>query len=223
MFIVIEGLDGAGKSTQVRMIQAELLRRGIESEYLHFPRYDAPIYGELIAKFLRGDLGSLDSVDPYLVALLYAGDRMDASVIIKGWLESGKTVIVDRYVYSNIAYQCAKVSCAIKREALSDWIFDLEYSHNGIMRPDATLFLDVPFSFTVKNLTEERAGDERDYLNGKKDIHEASLDLQQRVRGMYLEQATKDSTFKVINCEGDGGQMAAAEAIFARIQQALAL
>lgn len=223
MFIVIEGLDGAGKSTQVRMIQAELLKRGVESEYLHFPRYDAPIYGELIAKFLRGDLGSLDSVDPYIVALLYAGDRKDANSLISGWLSGGKTVIVDRYVYSNIAYQCAKICCEVKREALADWIFDLEYSHNGIERPDITLFLDVPFTFTVKNLTEEREGQERDYLNGKKDIHEASLDLQQRVRDIYLEQAKKDQSFKIIDCSNSDGKMAPAEVIFDRIQQVLAL
>ena len=43
-------------------------RKGIESEYLHFPRFDAPVYGDLIARFLRGDLGLLEQVNPYLVA-----------------------------------------------------------------------------------------------------------------------------------------------------------
>ena len=52
MFIVLEGLDGAGKSTQVRMLRQLLSERGVESEYVHFPRFDAPVYGELIARFL---------------------------------------------------------------------------------------------------------------------------------------------------------------------------
>ena len=54
MFIVLEGLDGAGKSTQIRMLRQLLAERGVESEYVHFPRFDAPVYGELIARFFRG-------------------------------------------------------------------------------------------------------------------------------------------------------------------------
>ena len=75
MFIVLEGLDGAGKSTQIRMLRQLLAERGVESEYVHFPRFDAPVYGELIARFLRGEFGGVNEVDPYLVALLFAGDR----------------------------------------------------------------------------------------------------------------------------------------------------
>ena len=54
--IVLEGLDGAGKSTQIDLLQQLLASRGLRYEYLHFPRFDAPIYGELIARFLRGEL-----------------------------------------------------------------------------------------------------------------------------------------------------------------------
>ena len=78
MFIVLEGLDGAGKSTQDRMLRQLLSERGVESEYVHFPRFDAPVYGELIARFLRGEFGGVNEVDPYLVALLFAGDRAAA-------------------------------------------------------------------------------------------------------------------------------------------------
>ena len=98
MFIVLEGLDGAGKSTQIRKLRDMFSVQGIESEYIHFPRFDAPVYGELIARFLRGELGGVEQVDPYLVALLYAGDRNDAAAMIRGWLDEGKAVIADRYV-----------------------------------------------------------------------------------------------------------------------------
>ena len=72
MLFVIEGLDGAGKSTQVRRLKQYLEERLGALEYIHFPRYDAPVYGELISTFLRGGFGTLDAVHPRLVALLYA-------------------------------------------------------------------------------------------------------------------------------------------------------
>jgi len=70
--IVIEGLDGAGKSTQIDILTNQLKDKAIPSHFLHFPRVEAPFFGELIARFLRGDLGAIDRVDPYVVALLYA-------------------------------------------------------------------------------------------------------------------------------------------------------
>ncbi|WP_294599704.1 dTMP kinase [uncultured Rikenella sp.] len=225
MFIVIEGLDGAGKSTQVglmRRLFEERYRQHVE--YLHFPRFAAPVYGELIARFLRGELGELDQVDPYLVALLYAGDRQEAASTIRSWLDSGKVVIVDRYVYSNIAYQCAKLPAGSDaRSALKQWILDLEYSHNGIPRPDLSLFLDVPFAFTARKLAEQRQGDDRSYLNGKQDIHEASLDLQQRVREVYLDCAAGDPSFRVIDCADPAtGGMLNPDLIFQKIDHEIA-
>ena len=217
MFIVLEGLDGAGKSTQIAKLRDMFRAKGVESEYLHFPRFDAPVYGELIARFLRGDLGSVESVNPYLVALLYAGDRADAAAMIRGWLAEGKVVIVDRYVYSNIGYQCAKLPRGEARNTLKEWILHTEFEEFGIPRPDLSLFLDVPFAFTQKKLTETREGDDRAYLQGGKDIHEASLDLQRSVREVYLDAAAEGDDIKVVDCSTDEGAMASPEVIFERI------
>ena len=155
MFIVLEGVDGSGKSTQIANLQRMFTEQGVECEYLHFPRFDAPYFGDMIARFLRGELGSIEQVDPYVVALLYAEDRRDAAKMIRGWLAEGKVVICDRYVYSNVGYQCAKLSDDEEREKLRKWILSLEYDYFAIPQPDLSLFLDVPFAFTERKLKQE--------------------------------------------------------------------
>ena len=219
MFIVLEGLDGAGKSTQIKLLRRMVEATGRECEYLHFPRFDAPIYGDMIARFLRGELGSVEQVNPYLVALLYAGDRADAARMINGWLGEGKCVIVDRYVYSNIGYQCAKVAPEEERKRLREWILRTEYEEFGIPRPTVSLFLDVPFGFTEAKLTAQREGDDRNYLAGGVDIHEKSLDLQRRVREVYLEAASADGELQVVDCSTAEGSMASPEEIFERVAE----
>ncbi len=221
MFIVLEGLDGAGKSTQISKLRAMFSEQGVQTEYLHFPRFDSPIYGELIAKFLRGELGTLEQVNPYLVSLIYAGDRANAADMIRGWLSEGKAVILDRYVYSNVGYQCAKIEDSQERDTLRDWIIDLEYNFNNIPRPELSIFLNVPFEFTAASLTKQREGDDRDYLKGKADIHEASLTLQQRVREVYLSIAPLDETLKIVDCADSEGGMATPDTIFERIKALL--
>lgn len=221
MFIVLEGLDGAGKSTQIKRLTRFFEERGQECAYLHFPRFDAPVYGELIARFLRGEFGSAAEVDPYLVGLIYAGDRADAAPMIRRWLDEGKVVILDRYVYSNVGYQCAKLEAGAERDRLMQWILDLEFGYNAIPKPDLSIFLDVPFSFTARKLTEQREGADRDYLQGGKDIHEESLTLQQRVREVYLQCAAHDADLQVIDCSTPEGQMESPDGIFARIEELL--
>jgi dTMP kinase len=216
-FLVIEGLDGSGKSTQIKLIMKYLDECRRPFRYIHFPRTDSPFFGELIARFLRGDFGSLQSVDPYLVALLYAGDRKDAMDEINSWLADGYTVILDRYVYSNIAFQCAKLQDPCKQQQLRDWILELEYTYYHIPKPEVNILLDVPFSFTRKKLTGERSGNERDYLKGLRDIHEDDLDFQQRVRDIYLWQARTCSDLKIISCVDEQGGMLPPENIFSKI------
>jgi dTMP kinase len=214
---VIEGLDGAGKSTQIKLLREFFLKQGYHCEYLHFPRTDSPYFGELIARFLRGEFGSINDVDPYLVAMLYAGDRKDAAEQIAGWLKMDYIVILDRYTYSNIAYQCAKISGIEKQSGLMNWILRLEFDHFGIPKPDLNIFLDVPFTFTETKLSSRRCGDDRDYLNGAHDIHESSLSFQKKVRDMYLHIASHDKRLALVNCTGKDGSMLFPEEIFEKI------
>lgn len=219
MLIVLEGLDGAGKSTQINLLQKYFESSGSVVKYLHFPRFDSPVYGDLIARFLRGDLGSIDQVHPYLIALLFAGDRKDAADMINEWLKEGYCVILDRYLYSNIAFQCAKMNDMEEAERLRDWIFDTEYIKFAIPKPDLNLFLDVPLNFVHKKLNENREGDDREYLQGKRDIHEASIEFQSRVRDRYLKECKRDTDFVRIDCADSDGNMLPASDIFSLIKK----
>lgn len=212
-FAVIEGIDGSGKSTQISMLQDYLKENKIQYKYLHFPRMETGIYGELVARFLRGELGSIEQVNPYLVALIYAGDRMDAANMIQSWISEGNLIIVDRYVFSNIAYQCAKLNNDQEKEKLKNWILNLEYNYNKIPKPDINIFFDVPFQFTKERLTRTREGDDRSYLQGSTDIHEADIDFQARVRETYINLAKTEQSLKLINCS-DNERMMKPEEIF---------
>lgn len=220
-FIVIEGLDGSGKTTQIELLKDFLSTKGIPSKFLHFPRPESPIYGPLISRFLRGEFGDIDQVDPYLVALLYAGDRKDASNMIQQWLKDGYAVIADRYLYSNIGFQCAKVEDKSKRTELAKWIKHLEYEYNKIPVPDLNLFLKVPAHFTQMSLTSRREGADRDYLDGAEDIHESDLGFQQQVRNVYLDQVESNEDFELIDCQGENDAMLAPEEVFAKIENRL--
>ena len=218
MLIVLEGLDGAGKSTQVKKLREYLESVCKSLEYIHFPRYDAPVYGDLISRFLRGDLGSNETVHPQLVALLYAEDRHGAAPEMRKVIDAGGTVLLDRYVYSNIAYQCAKVSDPEQKENLRQWIFDTEYGDFDLPKPDLNLFLDVPISFVEKKLTSSRKGGDREYLAGGTDIHEADMQFQCRVRDVYRRQCELDPKFIRIDCSDSEGNMLPPDAIFAKVR-----
>ncbi|MBE6252780.1 MAG: thymidylate kinase [Bacteroidales bacterium] len=221
MLIVLEGLDGAGKSTQVKRLKEYLQQRCGSLEYIHFPRYEAPVYGDLITRFLKGEFGSIEAVHPQLVALLFAEDRHGAAPAMREALARGKTVLLDRYVYSNIAYQCAKLQDLQERRRLRDWIFNTEYGHFELPEPDLNLFLDVPIGFVEQSLTHHREGQDRNYLAGAQDIHEASIAFQQAVRDMYVAETARDPKFRRIDCSGTRGEMLPPDDIFDKIKAAV--
>ena len=174
----------------------------------------------MISRFLRGEFGSNEQVHPQLVALLFAEDRHGAASQMKSILAGGGIVLLDRYVYSNIAYQCAKLDSEAEQARLRDWIIDTEYGAFGLPVPDLNIFLDVPVGFVEQKLTSSRGGSGREYLAGARDIHEADIEFQKKVRGIYLAQCQADPKFMRIDCSGPDGKMLPPEDVFKKIKAA---
>ncbi|HLP47350.1 MAG TPA: dTMP kinase [Candidatus Kapabacteria bacterium] len=217
-FIVLEGLDGAGKSTQFELLKSYLKQQNIRSQYMHFPRTDTPtIYGEMVANFLKGDYGKINEVNPYLVALLYAGDRNDAKEQLNEWLNQGYFLLVDRYVYSNMAYQGAKIENKNEKEKLNKWIVRLEYEYNKIPRPNLSIFLHMNFEFVSQKLKDARQGADRKYLGGKEDIHESNLEFQEKVEAEYMNLVAEQEDFYAVDCFDEKGETLSPEAIHRKI------
>lgn len=184
--IVLEGTDAAGKSSQVKLIKEYYESIGKKVKLIHFPMYGYSAFSDIISKFLQGEFGSVDQVDPKFVANIYAMDRyMYKNQLIKDF-EENDIIIMDRYVFSNLAFQGAKIKDNDESKDLISWIIEFEFHFLELPYPDLILYLDVPIKTIEERLNQERVGDDRNYLQGKKDIHEVDIDFQRRVRDIYL-------------------------------------
>ena len=222
-FFVIEGLDGSGKSTQLELLRQHLRKHGQPFQDIHFPKLNQGVFGDMIAQFLRGEFGGLNEVHPQLVAFLFAADRHEHAQTLKKWLNAGQILIADRYVNSNIAFQCAKLKDESEKVALREWILNIEYNYYKIPRPVVSLYLDVPFKAVQRSLSKEREGEDRNYLKGKQDIHEADLSFQEKVREEYLKMVKNQADFHLIQCTNAQGDFLPPDKIHHKILEFLGL
>jgi len=198
--LVLEGTDGSGKSTQTNLVKQYLEDNNLSFTYYHFPMYGHNQFSDVIARFLRGEFGESDEVDPLFVANIYAMDRFRFLPQLEKDLEENDVVLLDRYVYSNIAYQCAKMESPEDAERMKEWIFEFEFRFLNLPYPDLNIFFDVPMDVTRKRLEAAREGDDRDYLQGKQDVHEASMDFQSAVRNNYISSMNGGINCQIIPC-----------------------
>jgi dTMP kinase len=135
----------------------------------------------MVGKFLNGEFGSLESVDPRFTALLYAGDRFEAKPQLEAALNKGKIVLVDRYIGSNLAHQVARAT-ADKRAELMRWIEHLEYYIYGLPRENLILYLRVP-PHQAQQLVAKKS--ERSYTSASHDILERNIHHLEEAGEMY--------------------------------------
>jgi dTMP kinase len=178
--IAIEGIDGSGKRTQLDLLAKALTGRGVQIQPTAFPHYDS-WFGKMVGRFLNGDFGALDSVDPHFAALLYAGDRFEAKRELSAALEQGKVVLADRYIASNLAHQTARVPTE-KRNDFIAWLEHLEYNIYGLPQEDLIIYLRLPAAQAQSFVSKKPA---RTYTSAKQDIQESSLRHLEDAASMY--------------------------------------
>jgi dTMP kinase len=192
--IAVEGIDGSGKRTQVDLLTLTLKARGHSIYSTGFPQYDS-WFGKMVGKFLNGEFGSLEAVDPHFTALLYAGDRFEAKYKLEAALDGGQIVLVDRYIGSNLAHQTARVPPQDRSEFLA-WIEHLEYGIYGLPRESLILYLRVPPLEAQRLVTLKSA---RSYTSAQKDLQEASLHHLQDAAEMY-DSLSRSVPWATIQC-----------------------
>jgi len=197
--IVLEGTDSSGKSTQIELIKEYFQENNIRYTSLHFPLYEKTVAGKVISAYLRGEYGNIDEVDPIFVANIYAMDRFLYLPELKKYLEDFEVVLLDRYVFSNMAFQGAKFDTETQSSIMRDWINEFEFGFLELPYPDLNIFFDVPIDIIKNRLEKEREGDDRKYLEGKIDIHETNIDFQEKVRNNYLALRNYEN-FIVVPC-----------------------
>ncbi len=201
IFIVIEGADGSGKSTQFRLTVERLKAVGHEVEVFKFPQHELSS-SFFVDKYLKGEYGPAKDVSPYTASLFYALDRFHASSRIKKALRTGRVVVADRYVGSNMAHQGSKFSNPAQQRGFFMWEDNLEYQVLGIPRPDTNIFLRVPAEISVR-LMNERSKWSYDGL--KLDQHESDIDHLRKTVATYdslCRLFPKD--FKKVEAVADG-------------------
>jgi dTMP kinase len=196
--IALEGIDGSGKRTQLELLAAELDARGLDTFRISFPRYESS-FGKLVARYLNGEFGPLEAVDPHFSALLYAGDRLEAKPEIEAALAVGKFVLADRYIGSNLAHQSARVPVA-QREEFLEWLKRLEYGLYGLAHEDLVIYLRVPIAEARRLVGLKSA---RAYTTLQRDIQEADTKHLEQTAIIYERLAT-EANWVSIDCISAG-------------------
>ncbi len=187
-FITFEGIDGSGKSTQLRMLASDLRARGVDIISTHEPG-GTPLGRRLREAFLETE----ETVAPRAELLLFAADRAQhVEFLIKPALAEGRTVISDRYADATFAYQGA--GRGFEEETVNEVIA----LATGGLKPDLTLFFDISVERALGRMNSHN-GDER--IQNRMDLETA--EFYTRVREAYLGIAAREPRrFKIVDANG---------------------
>ncbi|HEU0085702.1 MAG TPA: deoxynucleoside kinase [Candidatus Paceibacterota bacterium] len=181
--IVIDGTDGSGKATQVKLLEKRLKKEKRKVKVVDFPEYYGNFFGAFIGHCLSEQYYNWTNIHPKIASIAYAADRWESSAQIKKWLAEGYIVLANRYVSANQIHQGGKIKNASKRASYLKWLEEMEYGVFKIPRPDRVVYLNVPMKVILRLIKERNKKTARAYTGKKKDIVEGNVE--------YLSNSTK--------------------------------
>jgi dTMP kinase len=210
--IVIDGIDGSGKSTQVKLLNERLVKEGYKVKVVDFPEYYKNFFGKFIGHCLSEQYYNFLNVHPKIASVLYAADRWERSEEMRKWLAEGYVVIANRYVSSNQIHQGGKTKDTKRRNDFLKWLNEMEYEVFKIPKPDLTLYLSLPIDIVLQLLKDRDSSKmKRAYLKKKKDVHEADVNFLINSRKSALKLVKEVPNFIKIECAEKGKILSRAE------------
>lgn len=199
--IVIEGLDGSGKSTQINILAEKIKEKGLTFKQIKLPNYDGDS-SALVKMYLAGEFGkNPEDVNAYAASAFYAVDRFASfKTIWKDEYENGAVILADRYTTSNAYHQMIKQP-EENWDNYIEWLEDFEYNKIGIPKPDLVIYLDMPVEISQKLMSKRYEGNE-----SKKDVHEANVGYLNACRKAASYAAEKMGWVKISCSDGENAR-----------------
>ena len=202
--IVIDGTDGSGKTTQIKLLRKRLIKEGYTVKLLDFPEYYKNFCGKFIGHCLSEQYYNWVNIHPKIASISYAADRWESSEKIRNWLKRGYIILANRYVSANQIHQGGKIKSAKKREAIIRWLDEMEYKVFKIPKPDVVFYLRVPMSIILKLIKERNKKNRRTYLGKRKDIVEGNIPYLTNSNKTALWLAKTQKSWTKIECTKGG-------------------
>ena len=205
MLIVIEGIDGSGKSVQAELLRDNLKERGFSATMLDFPDYES-FSGAMIGDYLNGRYGPPLEVDPRFCALMYGLNRFEQADTLHRALDNYDAVILNRYTHSTYSYHSCKLPVE-QRATFLKWLEELEFDVFGLPRPDLTVLVSITPEKSLELLA--RKGD-RDYVEGDAgtlDAHEKEERIRRGSFEAYREMLAASEKWRVVDSLDQAGEI----------------
>ncbi len=202
--IVIDGTDGSGKATQVKLLAKRLRKEGKKVSVLDFPEYYKNFFGKFIGHCLSEQYYNWTNIHPKIASIAYAADRWESSKKIRQWLSKGYIVLANRYVSANQIHQGGKIKNAAKRAAFIKWLDKMEYEVFRIPKPDKVFYLSVPMPVILRLIKERDGKGARAYMGKKKDIVEGDVNYLSNSYRTAEWLVKREKNWEKIECAKNG-------------------